>query len=1076
MLQFETLLLKQLQRQQSRAEFCDAVLQSQGVSVPVHSCVLSAFSPWLCGALSSMPAPVAGQRRLIELQRVNACTLLSLVSLLYSGQIDGNRQDVLSAAELLGIDLPQEHSEETHGGRKRRREEQQEQNNPQGALGQKDESLEKSGRAKEKIRDSGTQTEHERETQMDRTCSDHQQNFYVIDHAECSSVSQEQGPHTSATATVILQGARMPPDETSSSCDVLPLAPETGVYHIVSEPECVSQVCLYPPEPSYHLPSIPVAHHPPASNNTYLEIGPMQSGEGWVSEGGHDVVEGFEQFEGNIPGFISFFLDPAHSQSTGRGEKGRPRWGREFRGERPARKPRVRSGGEGTGRGRGRGRGRGGRRQSHSERWGWAPRLAWRGQGGGRVGRKLDTRPTWKQPVRLTRRRRGRGALLEVGEGRGRGRQRGRRGTHAGSEGQDSPPCLSSQRGPPRECPLPLPPCSSSFCQNTMSTPDPPLLHTVSLPPDPRMSTQPMDLFLDDIMVGFDFLHPVHTENQTNQHGFLNTTASSVPSVSKTVYPSMRSSVKPAGVSQQPPEGDLCDILDHFLNTFEQHVGGCDLDVAEIPNNHYTAARSVDSAQVNRDPGTETWSNLHTQLNPHSIHCHAPHANFSSHCMHGSSTFNSSAQPQAIRSSPADTSVSQTQLQLSTAQRWLDSSSSIGSEGKLENNEKEPETQRVTRSQSMKRKLGTSLSSLQTSSPVKRYRRKRSCDAERPQVRRLRRQQKRVQCTVDICISEEGSMSKAGVGKSKTIQTWSTKSKKTRASKEGPLETIAEEERHRANGHTEESKVENELVSASSWTPVKKTDSGTYVEVASSAFEKMRMFLEKQRKRKEEHSRTENSMRTGNKDDIIGTVAVQESASGAKGLPAENTLHNLENSRAEKTGGSTVVAEDEDRTGFSTSVSALTSAELGCRQEKEESMTTGIEKMMTNEHNTPSQMNRLPDADPVKSTQKKESDCNNNRPMLRTAVSSQITFESKLKLLLHSPLDHKLLLSHSPEKDIQVSGQCSEEEEDVDVLEVSSAASEPIAMPTVILETGLNTEDEDVEEDVDVDVIGSESD
>ncbi|XP_037396678.1 uncharacterized protein LOC108424149 isoform X1 [Pygocentrus nattereri] len=641
----------------------------------------------------------------------------------------------------------------------------------------------------------------------------------------------------------------------------------------------------------------------------------------------------------------------------------------------------------------------------------------------------------------------------------------------------DGPSCLSSQRSHPRVCPFPLPPCSSSFCQNTMGTPDPPLLHNVSLPPAPRTSTQPMDLFLDDLMIGLDFLHPIHTENQTNQHGFLNTMASSIPSVSKAVYPSMHSPVKPVGVSQQQPEGELCDILDHFLNTFEQHVGRCDLDVAEMPNNHYTAASSMDGAQVNRDPGTETWSNLHTQLNSHSIHCRAPHANGSSHCMHASSTFTSSAQPQAIRSSPADTSVSQTQLQLSTALGRLDSSSSRGSEGKLENNEKEPETQMVTRSQSMKRKLGTSLSSLQTSSPVKRCRRKRSSDAERPQVRRLHGQHKRVQCTVDMCISEEGSMSKAGVGKSKTTQTWSTKSKKSRASKERPLETITEEKRSTANGHTEGSKVEKELVNASSWTPVKKTVSGTYVEMASSAFEKMRMLLEKQSKRKEEHSRTENSMKTGKEDDIIGTVEVQESASGAKGLPAENTLHNLENSRAEKTGGSSVVAEDEDRTGFSTSVSALTSGKLGCRQENEESMTTGIEQMMTNEHNT-SQMDLLPDADPVKSTQiREESDCNNNnKPMRRTAVSSQTTFESKLRLLLHSPPGRKLLLSHLPEKDIQVSGQCSEEEEDVDVLEVSSAASEPIAMPTVILEMGLNTEDEDVEEDVDVDVIGSESD
>ncbi|XP_043112754.1 uncharacterized protein LOC122357433 [Puntigrus tetrazona] len=108
MLTFETLLVKQLQKQQSRAEFCDIVLQTGDVSVPVHSCVLSAFSPWLCGALSAMPSPRNGQRRLIEVQAVESCTLLSLVSLLYSGQLSENKEEVLSAACKLGINMPQQ--------------------------------------------------------------------------------------------------------------------------------------------------------------------------------------------------------------------------------------------------------------------------------------------------------------------------------------------------------------------------------------------------------------------------------------------------------------------------------------------------------------------------------------------------------------------------------------------------------------------------------------------------------------------------------------------------------------------------------------------------------------------------------------------------------------------------------------------------------------------------------------------------------------------------------------------------------------------------------------------------------
>ncbi|KAG1962534.1 uncharacterized protein LOC120460801 isoform X2 [Pimephales promelas] len=107
MLTFEALLVKELQKQQSRAEFCDTVLQTQGVSVPVHSCVLSAFSPKLCGTLSAMPSPLNGQRRLIEVQAVEACTLLSLVSLLYSGQFKEDKEEVLLAACKLGINIPQ---------------------------------------------------------------------------------------------------------------------------------------------------------------------------------------------------------------------------------------------------------------------------------------------------------------------------------------------------------------------------------------------------------------------------------------------------------------------------------------------------------------------------------------------------------------------------------------------------------------------------------------------------------------------------------------------------------------------------------------------------------------------------------------------------------------------------------------------------------------------------------------------------------------------------------------------------------------------------------------------------------
>ncbi|KAI4879522.1 hypothetical protein NFI96_026819 [Prochilodus magdalenae] len=1114
MLQFETLLLEQLQRQQSRAEFCDTVLQSQDVSVPVHSCVLSAFSPWLCGALSTMPTPVAGQKRLIELQHMEACTLLSLVSLLYSGQIDENRKDVLSAAELLGIRLPQEHTGETPGGRKRSGKEsavaeQQTENTSQGAMGQHVDRLEISGR--EKIRESSTQTEHERETddretQTDHICSDYQQHFHVIDHTACSSISHVQNTCTSAPdATVMLQGAQLSPVKTSSTCEPLPVAPETGVYHIVSEPECVSQVYLYPPEPSYHQPPIPVT-----SNNSYLEIGPVQSGARGVTLGVEEVVDGFEQFGGNIPGFISYFLDPAHVQSTGRRGRGRPSGRGRARGEKPARRARIRSRGEGTVRGRGRGRGRGRTGQSRTERWGWSPRLAFSGQGGGRVGRKLDTRPTGKHPVRLTRRRQGNRALVEIGEGRGRGRQRkrGRRGTQAVGEGQDTLPCLSSPRSHPHVCSLPLPPCSSSFCQNTMGAPEPSLLHTVSLPPAPQMSTQSIDLFLDDIMLGLNVLPPVHAENPTDQSGFVYAMTSNMSSVTKTQCPSINSLVKPTDASQQQPEGELFDILDHFLNTFEQHVAGCDLDAVEETANsqsqHFTAARSTDGTQVSKDPSKYT-----RPLKPHSNNCHMPHASVSSH-------FTSSTQLQPIRLSPADTSVGRNGPRLSATLRQRNSYSGTGSRSKLKSNEKEPQTQRVTRSQSRKRKLELTLSSLQ--STKKRCRGKRSSgpvaftDTERSQVRqRSHIPQKHVRC--------EDAVSNAGAGKSKPTQIQSTKGPKSTTThslyKKRQLETKSTEEK-RCRTNAKGSNVETEHTSASSWTrqsPVKKKIGGAYIEMTSSAFEKMRMLLEKQRKGKEEYSRTKKSIGKPNENVGVVNVGEEERVSGVKGgSPAENTIHGyLEKSRADRADGSTVEAEDNART-----VRAKTRGrqKLGCRPENKDVMAARMEQMMTNEHSRQCQTNLLPDTEPVRLTQVGEdSDHNNNEPFHSTAESSQSTFYSSLSHLVsahapHLPCSHQDLtpsakstrmvdltvdlgeitpttpvegeLSQhnllSPEKAEQESAGGSEEDEEVDVLEVSSSASEPVTMSTAFWGPGLSSEEEDIEEDTDVDVLGMESD
>nr|XP_020451858.1 uncharacterized protein LOC109957942 [Monopterus albus] len=104
---YEMQLLGELQRQQNSAEFCDTLLQTEGISVPTHSCVLAALSPYLFQKLSTSPSPPCGQKRRLQLQSVKAHTLLKVVGLLYSGKLEvtGSLQqsDVLAVARQFGI-------------------------------------------------------------------------------------------------------------------------------------------------------------------------------------------------------------------------------------------------------------------------------------------------------------------------------------------------------------------------------------------------------------------------------------------------------------------------------------------------------------------------------------------------------------------------------------------------------------------------------------------------------------------------------------------------------------------------------------------------------------------------------------------------------------------------------------------------------------------------------------------------------------------------------------------------------------------------------------------------------------
>lgn len=412
---------------------------SLGVSVPVHSCVLSAFSPRLYGTLSSMPVPTTGQRRLIELQAVDACTLLSLVSLLYSGQLHENKEQVLSAAQKLGIELPQWQEEERHGGKVKSRTKKED----------SDQEIEKdvdarewdhrmtrrmeegSDGAKEKKRESSTQTEWGRETdergaQTDLACSETQssQTVYLIDQSTCST-NQEPGSYVDIHDAALALRA-IHPERNLTTCNVLTVAPETGDCNTVSNSACVSQIFLSSMETSHHQPSTSVNSHP---YNSFLDQ-PLV-----VPTAGAEVINDLKQFEGNIPGFISYFLDSNDTQNIGRRGRGCAREG--AKEEQVVKRERAKSTVRGSVRqcvrwiG-----GNGGRRQRCMKRCGLVAKLAWQGQGGGRVGRLLQTRSTGKKPSRSFKR--GNEPFVEAGEARGRGRhgQKGKTGTVAGSEGQ----------------------------------------------------------------------------------------------------------------------------------------------------------------------------------------------------------------------------------------------------------------------------------------------------------------------------------------------------------------------------------------------------------------------------------------------------------------------------------------------------------------------------------------------------------------------------------------------------------------------------------------------------------------
>lgn len=353
-----------------------------------------------------MPSPQNGQRRLIEVQAVEACTLLSLVSLLYSGQFKEDKEKVLLAACKLGINIPQ-------------------------------------CEAKRLATEQNTQTEWMKEV-VERECqtefaptlpSEYQNPKETIETViGPSSWRSDQGLCTftdgsDITLATLKNGQGNP--ENMPSFQVMDVVPETPMYPTVSGPACLPQVYVCPPAASYQQPPTPLPTHPHPSHSTYVEQLANQDRItlGSVLEGEECVLEAFAQFENNIPGFINYFIDNNISQGVGQRDQSQRGTRGDIKTEGRARRGRRAGLSEGFAL-------KGEvlnicKREQNMNRFGRVPRSAWMGQGGGRVGRRLDLRQMFKNQER--RRRQGRGVMKEEVEkvkssSRARQRKTGSRG------------------------------------------------------------------------------------------------------------------------------------------------------------------------------------------------------------------------------------------------------------------------------------------------------------------------------------------------------------------------------------------------------------------------------------------------------------------------------------------------------------------------------------------------------------------------------------------------------------------------------------------------------------------------
>ncbi|XP_026186757.1 uncharacterized protein LOC113144748 [Mastacembelus armatus] len=691
---FEVLLLAELQRQQQRSQFCDTLLKADGVSVPAHSCILSAISPHISSTLSSLPVPPAGQSRLLDFRALGACTLLHMVRLLYSGEMAGEgekeKQEAISAAARLGIHGLVEVKKRGH------KSENEEGGGQHTEVGVQTEPLmsreaePKRSRWRRDIRDGSTVLWKE-------ILSESQKDMWT--QTEELQVNTAPSTHPAASFETIEVTALQGLGDTNSHfvTPQIPCVPLSIVYtsdqNHTSQPSSAPAASVQDSIAAGHT-SVDVAQ-PYAPNPPSLLCFPNQLAscavdpQGWWANPqgeARDVTEGeewderFEVFQGNIPGFISYFLNPDKEQGSRRGRARRRRRAgvggvrRAGTSERRARRPRARTGG----------RGRGGLTQMVDVQDVGV-------RGGGAVGRKLylETREFLK-PAKKTG---GRGKVWELSdigdvlphtEGGGRNTQRGRKKT-VQQFNQESVPVCRAQRARAKPTAsvsfssIPMQFCTSSTLSasgpSIQPSPSPnlllpaasyvpsasTLLHTTALPPPspPPNEEQPehIDRLLEEVMMGLDILPnsnaAPHSQCPPPPSSSSCTYTLSGNNLAQSKEQRLTPGVREAGagnqstqvvavergssgsssangevpVLQQQGEGELNEILNHFLQSFEQHVESCSAREEEQMGGESTTKASQPVLSKYRKTRTQPTT---THI-PHRHNTHAPDVGVCSH-------------------------------------------------------------------------------------------------------------------------------------------------------------------------------------------------------------------------------------------------------------------------------------------------------------------------------------------------------------------------------------------------------------------------------------------------------------